>query len=124
MVSEQRTELIALLLALVCSVLTGAAQLTFKGSANLLRAGGLFDVRGWGLLAGSYLMLAVGLLFFLLALRRGELSTIYPLLAARYVWVVILAPVFFAADSVNLYKILGASLAAVGVVLVARGGVR
>lgn len=70
----------------------------------------------------SYLLLGVALVVFLLALRRGALSTLYPLLAARYIWVVALAPVFFATEQLNVFKIAGATLTAVGVALVARQG--
>lgn len=122
--SRVKTNLAALLLALACSVLIGIAQFGLKWSANRLRTDGLFDPQVLALIFLSHLVLGAGLLVYLLALRHGELSTIYPVLAARYIWIVLLSAVFFPAEALNLYKIAGAGLAAVGVAVVARGGLR
>lgn len=119
-----KTSLAAILLGLACSVLTGLAQLGLKWGANRLPTSGLLDTGTLSLIFFSYLLFGVGLVFFLLALRRGELTTVYPLLAARYVWVVAVTPLAFPADVLNLYKLLGAALAALGVFAVARGGLK
>ncbi|MGH9776945.1 MAG: hypothetical protein ACRD5I_00890 [Candidatus Acidiferrales bacterium] len=67
----------------------------------------------------AYLLMGVGLVLLLLALRTGALSTVYPVIAARYIWLVALSPVLFSTESWNLYKIVGAVLVAIGVSLVA-----
>lgn len=114
----------SLLLALVCSLLTGAAQLGVKWAATIVPQQGWWNSAVLGLLALSYTLLGLGFVAFLLALRNGALSTIYPVLAARYVWVVALTPLLFAGESLNVYKLAGTALAAAGVALVARAGVR
>ncbi|MBI2956064.1 MAG: hypothetical protein HYY26_02005 [Acidobacteria bacterium] len=133
--TDSRTTLAAILLGLACSLLTGVAQLGLKWSANRLRT---LSGEDWQALARavladhpalagivlSYGVFALGLLLFLLALRRGELITIYPMLAARYVWVVAVTPLLFPGEFLNLYKLLGAGLAALGVFAVARGGLK
>lgn len=119
-----RTPAAALALALACSLLTGAAQLFIKAGADRGRAAGWTDPATLGWLAAAHVLLGLGFLAFLLALRRGELSTLYPVLAARYVWVVAATPFLFAAESVSPLKLAGAGLAALGVVIVARAGGR
>ncbi len=108
----------------MCSLLTGAAQLGVKWAAELIRQQSWRDPAALGLLASSYALLGLGFVAFLLALRDGALSTVYPVLAARYVWVVALTPLLFSGESLNVYKLAGTALAAAGVALVARAGVR
>jgi len=122
MPSDNKTPGRALLLALACSLLTGAAQLVIKAAADRGRLFGWLAPETLLALLAAHVLLGLGFLAFLLALRRGELSTIYPVLAARYVWVVAATPFFFSAELLNPLKMAGAALAALGVVLVARGG--
>ena len=110
----------ALLLALACSLLTGAAQLVIKAAADRGRAAGWTDSETLLWLLAAHALLGLGFLAFLLALRRGELSTVYPVLAARYVWVVAATPFLFSTESLTPLKLAGAALAAVGVAIVAR----
>ena len=110
----------ALLLALACSLLTGAAQLLIKAAADRGRAAGWTDSSTLLWLLAAHILLGLGFLAFLLALRRGELSTVYPVLAARYVWVVAATPFLFSTESLTPLKLAGAALAALGVAIVAR----
>lgn len=120
MASAPRTPGAALLLALACSLLTGAAQLVLKAAAGYGRALGWTDPSTLLALLAAHALLGLGFLAFLLALRAGELSTVYPLLAARYVWVVAATPLLFSSESVNSLKLAGAALATMGVVIIAR----
>lgn len=115
--SAQRTRV--LLLALGCSVLIGGAQWLIKWSADLSARLGWLDSSVLARLGLAYLLMGFGLILLLLALRTGALSTVYPVIAARYVWLVALSPVLFSTESWNLYKIAGAVLVAIGVSLVA-----
>ena len=115
--SAQRTRV--LFLALTCSVLIGGAHFLIKWSADLSARLGWLDSSVLARLALAYLLMGVGLVLLLLALRIGALSTVYPVVAARYVWLVALSPVLFSTESWNLYKITGAVLVAIGVSLVA-----
>ncbi|MFQ5694449.1 MAG: hypothetical protein ACE5HB_00510 [Terriglobia bacterium] len=119
MSAERKTPATTLLLALACSLLTGAAQLLLKWGVDLSRQQGWREPAVLLPLSAAYVMLAVGLLVLLLALRTGALSVIYPLIAARYVWVVAVTPLFFATESWNLYKIAGAGVVALGVIIIA-----
>jgi multidrug transporter EmrE-like cation transporter len=119
-----KTPATSVLLAILVSLLVGSGHLLVKGGAERLRLLGWSDPLGLLLVAGSYALLGLAFVLFVVALRTGELSTIYPILSARYIWVVALTPWLFASESVNLYKIAGVSLAALGVVIVARAGTR
>jgi multidrug transporter EmrE-like cation transporter len=109
-----------ILLALACSLLTGSAHFLIKWGADRSARLGWFDLSVLAPVAAAYLLMGVGFLLLLLALRTGALSTVYPVIAARHIWMVALSPMLFATESWNLYKIAGATLVAVGVSLVAR----
>lgn len=122
MPTKGKTDLLGVLLAVACSIVTGTSHLGLKWTADKLSAAGALSLRILTYMLVCYFLYGLGLLLYLLALRRGELSTIYPVLAARYIWVIGLSVLVFPADSLNAYKVSGALLAATGVILVARGG--
>lgn len=102
--------------------MTGTSHLGLKWTADQVSAAGALSLRTATFILVFYALYAIGLLLYLMALRRGELSTVYPAMAARYLWVIALSVLLFPADSLNAYKVSGALLAAAGVVMVARGG--
>ncbi len=55
------------------------------------------------------------------ALRDGELSILYPIIALTYVWVTILSVLFFH-ESLNFFKLLGVTVVVAGVAVLGRGG--
>lgn len=65
-------------------------------------------------------MNAVLLIF---ALRDGELSILYPIIALTYVWVTILSVVFFN-ERINAFKAVGVLTVILGVAVLGRGGKR
>jgi drug/metabolite transporter (DMT)-like permease len=60
-------------------------------------------------------------LAMVLALRDGELSVLYPIIALTYVWVT-LASYWLLHDTPNLFKNLGIAMIVVGVAVMGRGG--
>lgn len=107
-------------LAIACSLLTGAAHLLIKWSADRSQALGWTESSVLWALFVAYALMGVGLLVLLRALRTGALSVVYPILAARYVWIVAVTPLLFASESWNAAKLAGAVVVAAGVALVAR----
>lgn len=67
----------------------------------------------------GYALLGTSTVLFVLALRRGELSLLYPVLTLGYVWVTILSVVIFQ-DSMNLFKIAGVAVIISGVAILGR----
>jgi multidrug transporter EmrE-like cation transporter len=71
------------------------------------------------MLFSGYALLGASTILFVLALRRGELSLLYPVLTLGYVWVTILSVVIFQ-DSMNLFKVAGVAVIISGVAILGR----
>jgi uncharacterized membrane protein len=63
------------------------------------------------------LLYGISTIFFILALRIGELSVVYPLTSITYIFITILS-VYFLKEKMNQYKWLGILFIIVGVILV------
>ena len=116
---NQKTTMTAIGFMLLSAVFASLGQVFFKFAAN-----NIIDVSSFilnpHLYAGGILYL-VGLVFMLKALRRGELSVVYPALATSFIWVSLLSPIFFDADFMTLEKWVGVLIIIVGVSLVGKG---
>ena len=89
---------------------TGANQLAAQGLAGILS--------NLPLLAG-YCLYGLSTLLLVLALRDGELSLLYPVIALTYVWVTILSKVIFH-DRLSVSKLAGIAIIVAGVVVLGR----
>jgi drug/metabolite transporter (DMT)-like permease len=115
-----RTSLRSIGLVLLCTIIGAAAQIFLRYGAEHLTAAGLQGVlTNWTLLAG-YVCLGANTALLVLALRDGQLSVLYPIIALTYVWVTILSPIFFG-DLVNSYKIAGVFFIVLGVSFIGAG---
>jgi multidrug transporter EmrE-like cation transporter len=72
------------------------------------------------LLAG-YCLYGASTVLLVLALRDGELSLLYPVIALTYVWVTALSFLVFR-DTINVFKLLGITIIVVGVMVLGRAG--
>lgn len=77
-------------------------------------------VTNLSLLAGLSLY-GVSTLLLVLALKDGELSLLYPVIALTYVWVTLLS-FFIFHDHVNPVKMAGVAIIVVGVGVLGKGG--
>jgi multidrug transporter EmrE-like cation transporter len=115
----------ALWLVFGCTIFGAAAQILIKWGANSLAphpgVGELilriFTV--WPLFVG-YSFYGVSTILLVLALRHGELSLLYPVIALTFVWVTFLSFLVFH-DSMNPLKLLGISIIVGGVAILGRG---
>jgi drug/metabolite transporter (DMT)-like permease len=112
----------AAILVAACTVFGAGAQLLIKigmspGHFVPSLIGVVTDVP---LIAG-YSLYGVFTLAMVLALRDGELSVLYPIIALTYVWVT-LASYWLLHDTPNLFKNLGIAMIVVGVAVMGRGG--
>jgi uncharacterized membrane protein len=110
----------SMLLVFACTVLGAAAQILMKiGMAR-------FDphlaalVTNVPLIAG-YVLYGINTLMLVLALREGELSMLYPIIALTYVWVTLLSYALLH-ETANLYKNVGIATIVLGVGVLGRGG--
>jgi len=101
---------------LCCAVFAAVGQLFFKLGAMVLPA--IFT--NWQLVVG-FSTYGIGLLFFLLAMRGGEVSVLYPVLATSYVWTNILATIYLG-ESITLLKWIGSLGIVIGISFIGFGG--
>ena len=71
-------------------------------------------------LLGGVSLYAIGTILFIPALKGGELSVLYPLVALIYVWVSFLS-VKFLGEKMNRFKWLGIALIIIGVSFIGLG---
>ena len=65
-------------------------------------------------LFGGVALYAIGTVLFIMALKGGDLSVLYPLVAVTYIWVSLLS-VKFLGEKMNKLKWLGIALIIIGV---------
>ncbi len=71
-------------------------------------------------LIAGYALYGINTLLLVLALRDGELSTLYPIIALTYVWVILISYSVLGEKS-NAYKNVGIGLIVAGVAVLGRG---
>ena len=110
------------LLVFACTILGSVAQLLIKTgmspshfSPHLLAI--LTDIP---LIAG-YTIYGINTLMMVLALKNGEMSLLYPIIALTYVWTTLLSYTLLGEPS-NLYKNLGIVTIVLGVAVMGRRG--
>jgi multidrug transporter EmrE-like cation transporter len=116
----KKTKRWAALLVLVCTAFTSAAQVFYKAGVNRdLSLDFVALVTNYPIILGL-IFYGVGAALLLIALKHGELSVLYPIVALSYIWVSLLASYFFA-EPMNTYKWLGVFAIIAGVSLIGRG---
>jgi multidrug transporter EmrE-like cation transporter len=117
----------ALFIVVGCTLIGAAAQALIKSGANNLAHPGFIGAI-LGMFTNPPLFLGyclygvfAGLLVY--ALRYGELSILYPVIALTYVWVSIISVVMFH-ESMNLMKVVGVIFIVTGVAVLGRGGAK
>jgi multidrug transporter EmrE-like cation transporter len=115
----------AIIIVLACTLLVAIGQYLIKLGANQLAHAGLLAT-AIGIftipqLFAGYCLYGVFTVMFVYALRHGELSILYPLIALGYVWVTITAVIAFH-ESMNPLKIVGLVVIICGVAVLGYGG--
>lgn len=115
-----------MLLVFCCTLIGAVAQVLIKTGAgslgehpSLLRTA-IGIVTTLPLFSG-YAMYGVSMVLLVLALRHGELSALYPVIALTFVWVTILSVAVFH-EHLNAPKLGGIALIVGGVAMLGRGG--
>jgi drug/metabolite transporter (DMT)-like permease len=113
---------------MLCTLLGAGAQVMFKaGVATLPHSPGLVATLlamavNIKLLTG-YTLYGLSAVLLVLALRHGELSILYPVIALTYVWVSILSVLVFH-EQMSPLRIAGIATIVVGVAVLGRGNTR
>lgn len=111
-----------MLLVFSCTVLGAAAQILMKVGMTRFAPNLAAISTNFPLVAG-YALYGINTLMLVLALREGELSMLYPIIALTYVWVTLLSYVLLH-ETPNLYKNVGIATIVLGVAVLGRGGRR
>jgi multidrug transporter EmrE-like cation transporter len=112
----------SLILVFFCTLIGAVSQVLIKTGATMLAhqvahpsllsaATGMFT-NPW--LFSGYAFYGVSAVLMVLALRDGQLSMLYPVIALTYVWVTLLSFVIFH-ESIGGYKVGGIALIVAGV---------
>jgi multidrug transporter EmrE-like cation transporter len=109
-----------MLLVLACTVLGAAAQILMKIGMTHFSPQPIALLTNVPLVAG-YTLYGINTVMLVLALRDGELSMLYPIIALTYVWVTLLS-YFVLSEKPNLYKNVGIAIIVTGVAVLGRGG--
>lgn len=107
------TQLKAIGLALLCAVLVATAQIFQKLGGNNL------PELTWPILIGL-LLYTTGWIFFITALKNGELTVIFPIIATSYILAAIYAAIIFN-EQISLLRWTGIALIFAGVAMVGAG---
>ena len=108
-------------MVLFCTLLTSGAQIFYKLGVKKLSLNFLSLITNYYLIFGLILYF-IGAVLLIIALKGGELSVLYPIVATSYIWVSFLSPRFFPTDSMNLMKWVGVFIIVTGVSFVGIGG--
>jgi multidrug transporter EmrE-like cation transporter len=116
-----------------CTVLGAAAQMLIKRGTTMMPP--LYDAAAGSVLSqapaiawkiisnvpmfGGLACYGISTMLLVLALRYGELSVLYPIIALTYVWVSILS-VGFLGETLNVYKLVGLVFIVAGVAVLGR----
>jgi len=106
-------------LVLTASLVGSFGAVFLKAGAGKLSQGLRYLIFNYRLAAGVALFLGSSY-FYVLGVRRGELSVLYPMVSLGYVWTLLWSRLFFG-ESITRNKIIGLTLILLGITLVGLG---
>lgn len=108
------------LAAMLCALTGSMGQLLFKAGSASVGISLLSWLTNWRVLAG-FSLYGISAIGFVVVLKHGQLSLLYPVIATSYVWVTLLS-VWFLGEKANMYHWVGIALILSGVAIIVRGG--
>ena len=114
-----RTKPIAIILMFVCTLFTSVAQLLYKQGSKTLSLNFLDLITNHALVLGLILY-GIGAIIMIYALRHGEVSVLYPIIATSYIWVTLLAGILFN-EQISFMRWLGVITIIGGIILIGLG---
>jgi uncharacterized membrane protein len=109
----------SIVLGFACTILGTLAQFLMKNGVDHSSGNLLALLTNVPLLAG-YTLYGINTVMLVIALREGELSLVYPILALTYVWVTLLSYLALH-EAPNVFKNLGVAAIIAGVIVISRG---
>ena len=114
-----KTKLWAILLVVLCTLFTSTAQLFYKAGAEKLELSISSIITNWSIIAGITLY-GLGAVLLIIALKGGNLTVLYPIIASSYIWVALGSSYFFG-EAVNLSRWIGIILIIAGIIIINLG---
>jgi multidrug transporter EmrE-like cation transporter len=114
------TPVSSMLLVFAASLVGSFGAVFLKSGAGKLHGGWRYLVFNPALAAGVAFFLASSY-FFVLGVRQGELSVLYPMVSLGYIWTLFWSRLFFK-EPLTRNKFFGLFFILLGIVLVAAGG--
>ena len=109
----------SVLLVFLCTIIGAAAQILLKiGAQQLVSSNPIKMLMNPWLFCG-YGLYGLSTVLLILALRKGQLSLLYPVISLTYVWVTILSLLIFK-EAMNVYKAVGLAIVVAGVGILGR----
>ncbi len=110
-----KTPLSSMLLVFVASIIGSFASVLLKASSGRLEFTIKALLTNWRLIGGActYLLSSV---FFVMGVKNGELSLLYPLVSLGYLWTMVWSRIFFG-EPITRGKLAGVGLILCGIVL-------
>lgn len=116
---KETTSFASIAYVAVAALFGSVGQIFYKYAANATSDVHSFFFNPYLYLGGfAY---ALGLVLMLKALRRGELTVVYPVMATSFIWVSLFSPLLFNADRMSPSKWTGIAIIILGVTLVGKG---
>jgi len=110
------TKTSSIALMILCTFFTSLAQVFYKFGAPKLELNLISIITNWQVIIGICFY-AIGAAILIIALRGGELSILYPIIATSYIWVSLMSMYFFQ-EVMNIYKWLGIAFIIIGIVFI------
>ncbi len=107
------------MLVFCCTFVGAAAQIFFKLGANAVEKATPVQILTNPTLMFGYSLYGVSTILLVLALRKGQLSILYPIISLTYVWVALLSMLIFK-ETLNVYKAIGLAIVVAGVAVLGR----
>ena len=109
----------AIALMILCTAFTSIAQVLYKLASGKLEFNIISLITNYYLISGMILYL-IGAFIMIAALKGGEVSVLYPIIATSYIWVSLLSSYFFN-ESLNLFRWAGVFAILIGIIFISIG---
>ena len=109
---------LAVSIVVTATVIGAFGSLLLKTGSSRVNLNPFDQIKNWRLILGIFLY-GISAIMFIVALKRGDLSVLYPITSLSYVWIAFLSNKFLG-EKINSFKIIGTILIVMGVILIAQ----